>query len=286
MHSTFARTPLTFLLLTLLLPATLGAQDWTQPWADPMDRPPRLDVSASAGLLVPTDWSDLVILGSLSSATGALEQVLVRDVRVKPGSVFGGSATYWRGRYGFRAHASYSDSTLALGDSFEPAEGALSVDVDTWMYDVRGAIGLVEYAPNRLAWPYAFVGLGGITYNLSQTISPPLLTFVERPPAGGGAQDRVIVEDAGRQFLVAIDELGLETVFAFNFGIGTDFRIPVGGGGIGLRLELTDHIAPSPLRLRIRELDRIGGLDSASAVDFGIVHHLRVAAGVVLQLGR
>ncbi|HZB26632.1 MAG TPA: hypothetical protein VE379_10895, partial [Vicinamibacterales bacterium] len=108
----------------------------------------------------------------------------------------------------------------------------------------------------------------------------------ERPPAGGGAQDRLIVEDAGRQFLVAIDELGVETVFALNFGIGTDFRIPVGGGGIGLRLELTDHIAPSPLRLRIRELGAVGGLDSASAVDFGIVHHLRLSAGVVLQLGR
>src|SRR5918993_1212673 len=225
MHSPFPRTPPTFLALSLLLPAPLCAQDWTQPWADPMDRPPRVDLSASAGLLVPTDWSDLVILGSLSSATGALEQVLVRDVRVKPGSVFGGSATYWRGRYGFRAHASYSDSTLAVGESFQPAEGSLSVDVDTWMYDVRGAVGLVEYAPHRLAWPYAFVGPGGITYNLSQTVSPPLLTFIERPPAGGGAQDRLIVEDAGRQFLVAIDELGVETVFALNFGIGTDFRI-------------------------------------------------------------
>ena len=286
MHSTFARTRLTFLALTLLLPATLHAQDWTQPWADPMDRPPRVDLSASAGLLVPSDWSDLVVLGSLSSATGALEQVLVRDVRVKPGGVFGGSATYWRGRYGFRAHGSFSDSTLTLGDSFAPAEGALSVDVDTWMYDVRGAIGLVEYSPTRLAWPYAFVGLGGITYNLSQTLSPPLLTFIERPPAAGSGQDRLIVEDAGRQFVVAVDELGLETVFAFNFGIGTDFRIPVGGGGIGLRLELTDHIAPSPLRLRIRELGAAGGLNTADAVDFGVVHHLRLAAGVVLQLGK
>ena len=286
MHSTSARSRLTLLALTLLLPATLHAQDWTQPWADPMDRPPRVDLSASAGLLVPSDWSDLVILGSLSSATGALEQLLVRDVRVKPGSVFGGSATYWRGRYGFRAHGSFSDSTLTLGDSFQPADGSLSVDVDTWMYDVRGAVGLIEYAPTRLAWPYVFVGLGGITYNLSQTVSPPLLSFVERPPAGGGAQDRLIIEDAGRQFVVAVDELGLETVFALNFGVGTDFRIPVGAGGVGLRLELTDHVAPSPLRLRIRELGTSGGLNTADAVDFGVVHHLRLAAGVVLQFGR
>jgi hypothetical protein len=237
-------------------------------------------------VLVPSDWSDLVLLGSLSSATGALEQVLVRDVRVKPGRVFGAAATYWRARYGFRAHGAFSDSTLTLGPSFDPVEGSIDVNVDTWMYDVRGAIGLIEYTPKRIAWPYVFVGLGGITYDLSRTVTPPLRSFIERPPAGGTAPARVIVDDDGRQFVVAVDELGLETVFAFNFGVGTDFRIPIGGGGVGLRLELSDHIAPSPLGLRIRELGDHGGLGASDAVRFGVVHHLRAAAGIVLQIGR
>jgi hypothetical protein len=70
------------------------------------DRPPRVDLSASAGLLMPTetDWSDLVLLGSVSSASG----VLVRDLQVEPGTVFGAAATYLRGRYGFRAHGARS----------------------------------------------------------------------------------------------------------------------------------------------------------------------------------
>lgn len=279
------RSRLVFLTVALLLPTHVVGQDWTQPWADPMDRPPRVDVSATVGVVAPTDWSDLVVLGSLSSATGALEQVLVRDVRVEPGSTFGASATYWRARYGFRAQGTFSDSSLAFGSSFDARdEGLGSIDVDTWTYDVRGAVGLIEYAPNRIAWPYVFVGLGGITYDLSRTVSPPLLTFIDRPPPGG-SRDTVIVEDNGRQFVVAVDELGLETVFAFNFGIGTDFRIPLGPGGIGLRLELSDHISPSPLTLRIRQLGA-GGVSGADAVRFGMVHHLRAAAGLVVQIGR
>jgi hypothetical protein len=248
-----------------------------------MDRPPRLDLSGSAGVLVPSDWSDLVLVGSLSSATGALEQVLVRDVRVKPGSVFGAAATYWRGRYGFRTHGAYSESSLELGPSFD-ATPSIDVDVKTWMYDVRGAVGLIEYAPTRIAWPYVFVGLGGITYDLSRTVSPPLRSFITQPPAGGVPPDRVIVGDDGRQFVVAVDELGLETVLAFNFGIGTDFRIPLGGGGVGLRLELSDHVANSPLGLRIREVGSASG--ASDAVRFGVVHHLRAGVGIVLQIGR
>jgi len=285
MFPTFRRLRFVVLTLAWLLPASAHAQDWTQPWADPMDRPPRVDISGSAGLLVPSDWSDLVLVGSLSSATGALEQVLARDVRIKPGSVFGGSATYWRGRYGFRTNVTFSDSTLTIGSSLDPVDASNEVDVDTWMYDVRGAIGLIEYTPQRIAWPYVFLGLGGITYNLSRTVSPPLRDFITQPPPGGN-RDRIIVDDDGRQFVVAVDELGLETVLAFNFGIGTDFRIPVGGGGIGVRLELSDHVAPSPLGLRIRQLGLGGGVNDSDAVRFGLVHHLRVAAGLVVQIGR
>jgi hypothetical protein len=245
-------------------------------------------LSVSAGVLSPTDWSDLVVLGSISPATGALEQVLVRDLRVEPESVFGAAVTYWRDRYGFRVHGALSRSSVVSGPALDGRVGELrAASVDSWFYDVRGAVGLVDYTPTRLAWPYVFLGFGGITYDLDRTIAPPLLTFLERAatrPQGSG--DIIVVEDDGREFLLSVDEIGLETVYAFTFGVGTDFRIPVGGGGLGLRVEFSDHVSPSPLGLRIRELGRAGGLTSDDAVSFGVVHHLRLAAGVVVQIGR
>lgn len=271
----------------VLLPSVVFAQEWGQPWSDPRDRPPRVDVSVSAGMLAPTDWSDLVLLGSLSPISGVLEQVLVRDVRIEPDSVFDAAVTYWQARYGFRAHAALSRSSLTIGGAPDFPADLVPTDIDTWFYDVRGAIGLMEYSPGRKVWPYAFVGFGGITYDLSRTISPPLLTFIERSitrPAGPG--DIVIVEEDGREFLLSVDELGLETVFAVNFGLGADFRLPFGGGGVGLRLEVSDHMAPSPLEVRIQELTPFGGLRSDATVDFGLVHHLRAAAGLVVQIGR
>jgi hypothetical protein len=278
--------------LHLLLPAPAGAQDWSQPWSDPRDRPPRIDVSASVGMVAPTDWSDLVLLGSSSPVTGILEQVLVRDLRVEPDTVFGGTVTYWRAKYGARAQVGLSRSSIVMGgtpvgETQSNASDIVSADVNTWFYDLRAAIGLVEYSPGRRVWPYAFAGLGGITYDLSRTVSPPLLTFIQRSPTlPEGASDLVIVDRDGREFLLAIDELNLETVLAFNFGVGADLRIPLGAGGVGLRLELSDHVSPSPLGVRIRALSVSGGLSSNAAVRFGRIHHLRASAGLVVQIGR
>ena len=273
-----------------LLPCSAAAQDWNQPWSDPRDRPPRVDLSVSAGMLAPTDWSDLVILGSISPVAGALEQVLVRDLRVEPDSVFGAAVTYWQDRYGFRAHGALSRSSIIVGGAPSTAADAggeiRAAGVDSWFYDVRGAVGLVKYSPARKVLPYVFLGFGGITYNLDRTLTPPLLTFIERGRTRFSEDGIVVVEDDGREFLVSIDELGLETVFAFNFGVGTDLRIPIGGAGLGLRLELSDHIAPSPLGVRIREFGGSGGLGSDSLVNFGVVHHLRLAAGFVVQIGK
>src|SRR2546426_12610786 len=102
-------------VLILLSSITATAQDWKEPWADSYDRPPRVDVSGSAGFLVPTDWSNLVLLGSISSVSGILEQVLVRDMHVEPSTVYHGNPTYWRGRYGFRLHRGNSKGSLGIG---------------------------------------------------------------------------------------------------------------------------------------------------------------------------
>jgi hypothetical protein len=279
--------------VVLLLPRHAAAQDWSQPWADPDDRPPRVDVTASFGFLAPTDWSDLVLLGTISSGSGILEQVLVRDLRVDAGEEYGGAVTYWKGRYGMRVRGGFSSSAVTMGGPLGPvtdrpvSRDFLSVDVDTWMYDVGGAIGFLEYSPQRLVWPYAFFGLGGITYDLSERITPPLLTFIERSRRRlDGGLDVFVFEDEGTEFLLAVDELSTETVFALNAGVGTDFRIPLGPAGIGVRLEISDTIAESPMALRIADLRRAGMLSAGTEVDFSIVHHFRASVGVVLQLGR
>jgi hypothetical protein len=283
---------ISLVVLVLASPPAL-AQDWSQPWADPQDRPPRVDISASAGFLMPTRWTDLVLLGSIAPSSGVLEQVFTRGMSVEPDKEYEAAATYWIARYGFRAQAGYSRSSLTIGGSplaggASPASAGntTSVGIETWLYDVRGAIGLLDYAPSRAVWPYGFIGLGGITYRLKRTITPPL-TFIEsgtnRP---GSRPDTIVVVDGGRQFLVSIAELKTDSVFAFNIGLGTDFRVPLGAGGLGVRLEIADHIAPSPIVINLRELSTPFAFAPVNDVRFRIVHHLSATAGLVLQFGR
>ena len=268
------------LLAFALLSRTATAQDWNMPWSDPRDRPGRVDVSVLAGSVLPTDWSDLVLLGSVSGSSGIQEQVLIRDLRVEPASLFEGAVTYWKAQYGVRVQAGRSRSSLVSRPDVP------QVDVATWFYDVRGVIGMREYTPQQWVIPYGFVGLGGITYDLSRTVGPVLFTFIERPPVSAGTTEHTVVFEDGRQLLLAAGELGLETVFAVNIGVGTDFRIPLGSAAVGLRLEVADHIAPSPVRLDVHELSRFGVTPATTTVRFGPVHHLRANVGFVLQLGR
>jgi len=283
-----------FVVAVTILPSPALAQDWSQPWADSEDRPPRIDFSVSGGFLVPTRWSDVALLGSFSPAQGALEQVLTRDVRVKADTEFTAAATYWRSRYGFRAHTGFSRSSLKISDAVVAARaastsagnvsGIASVGIDTWLYDIGGAIGFLEYSPARSVWPYGFIGFGGITYNLKQTVPPPL-TFVQLGPSVPAANRTIIVSD-GRQFLLTTNALSTETVFAVNAGLGTDFRIPMRKGGVSLRLEIADHVAASPLAFRVEELSPFGAGVSDTGVRYRLVHHLSATAGLVVQIGR
>jgi hypothetical protein len=239
--------------------------------------PRRVDVSGSSGFLLSTDWSDLVLLGSVSSVSGALEQVLVRDLEVEPGPVFDGVVTYWEGRYGFRVHGGYANSCLAVGGNC----AAGSVDVNAYMYDFGGAVGLMDYRRDTWAWPYFFFGIGAVTYDLEQTVGPPL-NFIEHR-ASGSAQGRTFVFEDPDQLLITIDELGVETKFALNLGVGADLRVPLGSASVGLRLEVSDNIHQSPINLNVVNIDDFG---TTTRIDFGYVHNLRAAAGLVVQFGR
>ena len=269
-------------LATITLPTVAEAQ---------LDRiapgPKRVDVSGSGGFLLPTDWSDLVLLGSVSPVTGALEQVLARDLVVDSGPVYDATVTYWEGRYGFRAHGGFARSCLAVGRTCgvltSLGEPVSRVNVDTYMYDVGGAIGLIDYRPALWVWPYVFFGVGAVTYNLDQSVGPPL-TFVERRPGRGGSD--IVVSRDPDTLLISVDELGMETQLALTLGLATDFRIPAGPASVGIRFELSDNMHRSPLDLNVANLDARGAAGRNTNVGFGLVHNLRAAAGLVLQFGR
>jgi hypothetical protein len=277
--------PLVTALCLTCLPTDAAAQ---RDLFTPPIEPRHVDVSGSVGFRLSTDWSDLVLLGSVSPVTGAFEQVLARDLIVVPGTVFDATVMYWEGRYGFRAHGGYSQSCLAVGRHCGPignlagAPGS-SVDVTIASYDVGGAIGLIDYKRNLWVWPYFFAGLGGITYDLSQSVGPPLGMFIER--SRSGSPDRQIVLARDRTDVIAIDELGLESKLTLNFGIGTDFRVPLGPAGVGLRFEASDYVHQSPLNIRVADVDAVNR-GAEGRISFGAVHNFRASAGVVVRFGR
>jgi hypothetical protein len=267
------------------------AQDWSQPWADPEDRPAHVDLSVSTGFIMPTHWSSLVLLGSVSPVSGVLEQVVARDLRVEPDTEFAGAVTYWRSRYGLRTQLGFSRSTLTVGSPVFAGQTAVnfdtsSINIDTWLYDIRAAIGWFDYLPSRRVWPYGFIGLGGITYDLNRSVPPAVLTFVQRagnPTAPGTV---VVIRADTSNVLLTANDLKVETVFAFNFGAGTDLRLPMGNGALALRFEVSDHVAPSPVGLQLAQLSRSGVIVANSRDLFGAVHHLSATAGFVVQIGK
>lgn len=264
-------------VLALPLPADAQLGDFDEPRG-----PAHLDVSAVAGWLAATDWSDLVVLGNVSSG-GIVQQVLVRELNVGSGAGLDVAVTYWEGRYGFRVHGGFSDSCLAVGRTCGQigAEGG-TAGLDMYRYDVGGAIGLLSYTPRRWAWPYVFLGLGGVTYDLDETVGPPLGLVVSRPDDAGGQGGGVRASDT---VLVTVEELGVETRLAFTIGVGTDFRLPLGNGGMGVRLEVADTIHRSPIDLSVTHIGGLFGADPEEVV-FDPVHNLRASAGVVVQFGR
>jgi hypothetical protein len=278
-----------FVAFIVLVCASPARGQLPEPWADPYDYPGRVDISVSAGVGTATDWSDFVLLGSISSAFGIVEQVLVRDLRVRPDSQLGAAVTYWRGRYGVRVQASRSKSTLVVGGVLTAppaslvADGSASIDLDTWSYDLRGVVNLIEYDRRGWIFPYAWFGMGGITYDLAQSVAPPL-RFIDHPRPIT-PEELVVLDQRSREFLLSVDQVAQETVFAINVGIGTDIRVPLGPGGIGLRVEVSDHVAPSPVGLQITELGRTSLLADAG-VGSHWVHHLRATAGFVVYIRR
>lgn len=273
--------------------------DW---FDDDEERPRSLDISLGLGRLRSSDWSDLVVLGTLG---GLVERVLARNLAVSPGTSVNLAVTYWEGRYGFRVHAGLTRSCIAIANQCGPRALLVAdddvddelrallrreVDVTTWLVDIGGAVSLVGPRTDREFRPYVFFGLGSVAYDLDGPVGLLLPAFVEFGGTPGrlalDPDGKVIIVADGSPFLVSVDEPGFEVLFAAAFGIGADVRVPLGEGSFGLRFELADHISRSPLDVRLagfvdhfhfsrRDLDDV-------RFDFGTVHNLRFIVGIIV----
>lgn len=296
-----------YLIAAILAASLLAASrpvaaqdDWFDD--DDEERPRSLDISLGLGRLRSSDWSDLVVLGTLG---GLVERVLARNLAVSPGTSVDLAVTYWEGRYGFRVHAGLTRSCVAIANRCGPhallvADGDVDdellallrneVDVTTWLVDIGGAVSLVGPRTDRDFRPYVFFGLGSVAYDLNGPVGLLLPTFVEFGGTPGrlalDSDGKVIIVTDGSPFLVSVDEPGFEVLFAVAFGVGADVRVPLGEGSFGLRFEVADHISRSPLDVRLagfvddfhfsrRDLDDV-------RFDFGTVHNLRFSVGIVV----
>lgn len=278
-----------------LAPGGLRGQDVWDDWDNPYAGQPRsLSVAVMGGTYWSTPWSDLVVLGTITGR-GAVEQVLLRQVQVNPGPMVGASLTYRRGRAGARIQAAYSHSCLAIAGSCDPASFATGsqipqpqqrINVRTWMADVDGEVSLVPARSGQWARPYLLVGAGGVVYDPAGTAAqllPQFLDYGSGTARTAGSEVTVDFPDAG-QVVVDVQGAGLQTVFSVVLGAGTDLRVPIRNGGFGLRFQVADHIAASPLRVRVAR----GLGNQLSDLNFGAIHNIRLSAGAVVDfdLGR
>jgi hypothetical protein len=250
-------TPAILLAALLSSVDVLHGQSFPGDFDNDKPRPRRLDASLSLGQLVSTDWSNLVVLGTLG---GLIEHVLSRDLAFEPGTSLDLALTYWEGRSGLRVRAGWAHSCLAIGGTCGPViitgdNETLTlreVNVDAYTLDIGGAISLVSPEPKHPLRPFVFFGAGALAYNLDEGVRFLLPSFIEL----GGAPGRIGLNPDGKviliadasPFLVSVDQPGFELLFAGVLGLGSDLRIPLGDGSLGLRFEVADHISRSPLK--------------------------------------
>ena len=282
----------------LLLAATpLLAAAQQRDMFTPYDGPRRLELSASVGYFWSSDWSNLVLFESLGLVGDEARRVLMPSLTAAPGAGGQAAITYWKGRLGFRLHGGYAESCLTAATRCDdgrsapvaggnPALDPQEVSLKTYSYGVQGVVGMMEHSSSQWFRPYFLVGAGGVTYDPAESV-PRFLAGTQLRP-GTGVE--TVVTGGPGQYTFQIDQASLESRFALSIGAGTDFRIPVGRGGLSLRAEVTDHISRSPLGVRLTRINTGAVLDRHSPfeqVDLGVgaVHNIRASLGLAIEFG-
>jgi hypothetical protein len=269
---------------------------------DDYDGPRRIEIALSGGLFLSSAWSDRVFLESFSALGITNRQVLLRGFSMAPD--FGGAAafTYWKGRYGFRVQAGFAHSCATTGSDCDDRrippfdESIAEVEMNQYTYGVQGIIGLTEYTPDQQFRPYVLLGAGGVTFDLDEPLSALLPgTITTTGPVRLDDDGVIVIVDDPTTLLISTSEAGITSKFAFNLGIGTDLRAPIGSGAFGFRFEVSDQIAQSPFSVRVARLD--GGFfspwgcnvqcDEIAEVEFNdrFVHNWRLSAGIFFEFG-
>jgi len=282
-------------ILLLLVSSPLFAQQ-RDPFK-PYDGPRRLELAVTAGYFWSSDWSNLVMFESLGVVGDEARRVLMPSLAAGPGAGGQASIGYWKGRLGFRLQAAYNESCLtseprcgsnrpAPDAGGSPALSPEEVSLKTYSYGVQGIVGMTEYSESQWFRPYFLVGMGGVTYEPSEAV-PRFLAGQLVRPAGG---IETVVTGSPGQYTFSVDQAGLETRFSLALGLGTDLRLPVGPGGLSVRLEVADYISQSPLGVRLTRLTSGSLVDVNNPIEqvnlgVGAVHNLRGQIGLAIEFG-
>ncbi len=200
------------------------------------------------------------------------------DLTLDPGWIAGTQLEYWfgNGRFGLRANGSYTERSFDLDfndfffDGFLSDENLTFGDVNTWFIDGDLMIRILRPSRDRTFAPFLSLGAGVAIYN------PAGSTPVVIPEANSviGDVDIDVIDD---DLVIVSGDGNSETVFATPIGLGLDI-LPgwnIGNIGLGVRLEVVDHIAwDSPA-------EPLFGDD-----DFDPVHNVRFTAGLMTTFGR
>lgn len=284
-----------FLIPILLLVASPLAAQQPDPYR-PYDGPRRLEFSAGVGYFWSSDWSNLVLFESFGVTGDEARRVVVPGLASAPGAGGQAAITYWKGRLGFRLFGAYSESCVTSatrcgknrpapigGDA--PAITPVEVSLKTYSYGAEAVVGLLEYSDMQWFRPYLLVGGGGVTFDPAESVP----RFSSNTAGGTGTPGTYIVAGP-TQYTFQLNQVGLESRFAVNLGIGTDFRLPVGPGGLSIRAEVSDQVSQSPLGLRLTRLSDGGAntrYDPFQQVDLGVsaVHNIRATVGLAIEFG-
>jgi hypothetical protein len=283
-----------FVPILLLAAASPLAAQQPDPFK-PYDGPRRLELSAGLGYFWSSDWSNLILFESFGATGTDGRQVLMPGLAAAPGAGGQAAITYWKGRLGFRLVGAYAEScvtsaTRCGGNRSAPTGGGsptlapVEVSLKTYSYGVQGVVGLSEFSESQWFRPYFVVGGGGVTYDPSEAL-PRFL-----PTSGNVGPTATVIVPGPTQYAFTVEQAGLESRFAVSFGVGTDFRIPVGPGGLSIRAEVSDLVSQSPLGVRLTRLNEGGSnirSDRFQQVDLGVgaVHNVRATVGLAIEFG-
>lgn len=247
------------LVLVVVAVSCLPASVHAQVSAERFFGPRALSISLFGGGIAFSDFRR-------ESAPVSGDVPLERRLSASTSFIAAGTVTYWmNGRWGIRAHASYSPSRIEMRRYGMPdaerrtlaAEDVPLSGLDVWMYDADVLFRL--RLPLGRVHPYGIAGVGALDYKLRT------------------ADGEVVPEAVSRAFQ---DEQ--QWRFAGVLGVGA--VVPLERYRLLLNFELTNHIARTPLSESPLIADARDPESDDRLDEVGYTSNLRLMLGLTLPL--